>query len=45
MYCENELILIGSWIGAGFLGGTIMYWYIIWKLNKNGYHYKNLTKW
>ena len=40
----NNLELLLSWIGAGFLGGAIMFWYIIWKIEKNGYNYKKLVK-
>ena len=43
MYCENELVLIGSWIGAGMLGGAIMYWYLTWKLDKFGWNWKMIT--
>jgi len=43
MYCENELVLIGSWIGAIMLGGAIMYWYLTWKLDKFGWSWKMIT--
>ena len=36
---ENWL-LVGSWIGAGFLGGGIMYYYMNWKLDKLGLDWK-----
>jgi len=44
MYVIEEWLLVGSWIGAGFLGGAIMYGYLTWKLDKFGWNWKYLTK-
>ena len=44
MYCTQEWLIIGSWIGAGFLGGAIMYGYLTWKLDKHGWTWEQLVK-